>query len=231
MYLWMSRPAFLGGCALPPPPSPASTVFLKRVRIRRRQDRGQRQMERTLEEQRRDRYHDAQPPELECCPCGKLEKEEFARPGGCCSCLPPPERHKTLRPPPPGRQHHTQRQSSAPPRTSTPRKARSTPRPSPPLCRAIWTTPQRAHCRSPTLPLRRRCAPQEAATRPTPPPPSLPFADGGHARHRSFSPPLPAPKHPDNAVARRRRPPSLNDLVGIIGLNVLVQPYIGIIFT
>ena len=72
------------------------------------------------------------------------------------------------------------------------------------LKNAIQTTPQHAHCRSPTLSSRGRYNPKNAAARPLLPPPSLPVADGvatlppqtpGHALHRPFSPPLQAPKY------------------------------------
>ena len=99
-------------------------------------------MERALKERRRKRYRNAQPPELEHCPRSELEEEgRGVVPPRHCLAAP------SARP--------------APPRTTTPRKARSTstslPPPMPPPCqrhlkKAIRTMPQHAHCRSPTLP-------------------------------------------------------------------------------
>jgi hypothetical protein len=99
-------------------------------------------MELVLEEQRRDCYHDAQPPELGRRPRGKLEEEGRG--------VVPPRHYSAAPSARPG-----------PPRTTTPRKARITltflPPPMPPprqrhLKKAIQTTPQHTHCRSPTLP-------------------------------------------------------------------------------
>ena len=92
------------------------------------------------------------------------------------------------------------------------------PPPPPPLIKnAIKTTPQHAHCRSPTLSSRGRHNPQNSRTRPPLPSPShsatngvatLPPLTPGRTHHHPFSPLLPTQKHPGNAVARHRRCPS-----------------------
>ena len=125
-------------------------------------------MERELEERQCNCYHDAQPPELERHPRGKLEEEGRA-------VVPP--RHCLAAP----------SAWPAPTRMPTLRKAHSSPLslppPSPPphqrhLKNAIQTMPQHAHCCYPTLPLPGRSNPQNVAARPPPPPSSIPVANG-----------------------------------------------------
>ena len=96
--------------ALPPPPPPqysSNACAIAAVAMGGSVE-WQRRMERALKEQRRDCYRDAQPPELEHCPCGNLEKEgrRVDPPRHCLAAL-------SARP--------------APPRMPTLRKARSTP--------------------------------------------------------------------------------------------------------
>ena len=95
-------------------------------------------MERALKERRRKRYRNAQPPELEHCPRSELEEEgRGVVPPRHCLAAP------SARP--------------APPRTTTPRKARSTstslPPPKPPPCQRHLKKAIRTMPRTPTAAL------------------------------------------------------------------------------
>ena len=116
---------------------------------------------------------------------------------------------------------------------ATPMLLSCRPPPLPHLCHlkiTIRITPQHTHCRSPALPPRGHCTPENEVARPPMPPPSIPIANApakppcGHCNAATmkqrdhyghpFSLPLLNHKHPDNAVTRchRCRPPSLTTM-------------------